>query len=636
MASFNPQNQRRMKKRAHKEEIKSINYAELISHANESLRYCAVSLAKCNVLFNSDINGLDPVTQISSLVADRISNKFSVKSQGEHLRDAAITAFVEYEKQLKDFSDTWSISDSPLLWTLRRRLRVILSGYAIDYSKDIDVGPGETYISSGGMTQLIAKLSDRDHWTTTEHCLEETVRLIYEHRALKRAAKLLMPVLTRNERISLYAQYRSHPNPGYACFHHVLCEHVLTIVPGSRGATVPKNASTDRFINIEPLFPMILQRYVAAALKKCLKRHGNALIDCDNYHDRQALHADKISNRSYATIDFKNASDSVMVKVIQSLFPQRVVSDLLNFRSTSVSLSGNPHELIKLSSMGNGFTFETMTCLLLGACKVFTDDCTVYGDDVIIPNAHAEEFIGLCASFGFNTNIKKTFVDSDFRESCGAFYSDSVGYIRSFDIRFCESYNDVITAHNKIVVILKKHKAFLNEATVSILEDTLNLLRQDAARSRSCHCPDTEDMQIQNLGLYFFKDNARRKAISDPALNARWSKWVDKLGGIIDALQWNVDPTGTKSASWVLQNYMIVNVSMFTSKRVNLTRHRTVTDLVRLRSGRPVRETIRGKGRWCEPLALVELTTGRVFLLNKLLLAEKLHKVGIYYDPQLR
>lgn len=75
-----------------------------------------------------------------------------MKSQGTHLRDAAIVAFVEYENELKDFSDVWSISDSPLLWTLRRRLQKILRGYTIDYSEDIDVGPGETYISSNGMT----------------------------------------------------------------------------------------------------------------------------------------------------------------------------------------------------------------------------------------------------------------------------------------------------------------------------------------------------------------------------------------------------------------------------------------------------------------------------------------------------
>lgn len=636
MASSKLQNKRSQEKRTPSKKRVLVNYAEKISQANQVLGYCAWSLAKHNVPFGSNIQGLDHKTQISSLVADRISNKFSVKSQGTHLRDAAIMAFVKYEAELKDFSDVWSISDSPLLWTLRRRLHDILRGYTIDYSEDIDVGPGETYISSGGMTSLIAKLADRDHWTTTEHCLEDTVRLIYEHRALKRAAKLLMPVLSRKERVSLYAQYRTHPSPGYACFHHMLVKHVLTIVPGSRGATVPKNASTDRFINIEPLFPMILQRYVAAALKRCLKRHGNGLVDCDNYHDRQALHAEKISDTRYATIDFKNASDSVLVKVILSLFPQKVVGDLIRFRSTSVSLNGNPHELIKLSSMGNGFTFETMTCLLLGACKVFTDDCTVYGDDVIIPNEHAKEFIKLCALFGFRTNMKKTFINSEFRESCGAFYIDGIGYLRSFDIRYCESYNDVITAHNKIYLMLKKHENDLNEATVSILKDTLTLLQLDAARSRSCHCPTTEEMQIQNIGLYFFKDNARRKAISDPELNTRWKKWVDKLGGTIEALQWNVDPNGLKDPKWVLQNYMIVNVSLFTSKRVNKIRHRTVTDLVRLRAGRLVRETYRGKGKWCEPLALIELTTGRVFLLNKLLLAEKLMKKGIYYDPQLR
>lgn len=638
MGSQFPKKRNRVQK-AEKESGKP--YHVLVDEANQILAYCASTLRNCSVPFGASMSDLSPMTQITSLVADRIVNKFSVKSQSTHLRDVAIMAFKQYEEQIQDVSAHWAISDNIHQWTVRRRLLHLLKGYRLDFSQDIDVGPGETYVSSHGMTSLLAKLAMKDHWTTTHEALEATVQLIYEHRALKRAAKLHMPVLTRKERVALYAQYSTHPHPGYGVFRHMLVEHVLTLTAGSRGSTVPKNANTDRFINIEPLFPMILQRYVASALKRCLKAHGNGLVESDApslfkasvYHDRQGIHADMIANPDYATIDFKNASDSVLLKVVQSLFPQKVVGDLMMFRSRFVNLQGSDHELIKLSSMGNGFTFEVMTTLLLAACHVFTKDCSVYGDDVIIPNEHAEDFISLCASFGFNANMKKTFINSPFRESCGAFYLDGKGYLTSFDIRFCECYNDVITATNKIYLILKYHREDLSPMAVSTLEDTHALLLNCSALSRSGPCPRTKMYELSNIGLYFYKDNAVRKAKSSPVLVERWKKWVNKLGAIMTDYQWDIDVNGDRKIAG--HNFLVINISLFKPRRVVDKRHRTLNEMVRLKTNRLVRETVRGKGRWTEPLALVDITSGRVYLLSSLQLSQRLAKKGIYVDPQL-
>ena len=119
---------------------------------------------------------------------------------------------------------------------------------------------------------------------------------------------------------------------------------VISIVPGARGASVPKNQETDRFINVEPTFNMILQRWVAGEINRCLTLAGNHLGTSRDinkkvvFHDAQELHKKMIKNLSYATIDFSNASDSVLLWVVQLLFPKHVSYVLTQYRSPTVEL----------------------------------------------------------------------------------------------------------------------------------------------------------------------------------------------------------------------------------------------------------------------------------------------------------
>ena len=107
-------------------------------------------------------------------------------------------------------------------------------------------------------------------------------------------------------------------------FSQLLKNHVFTVVDGARGSSVPKNNETDRFINVEPLFNMILQRIIAAELRKVLHFYGNSLENQinGNYEiSAQDVHKIMIANNLFATIDFSNASDSVILQVVQQLVP---------------------------------------------------------------------------------------------------------------------------------------------------------------------------------------------------------------------------------------------------------------------------------------------------------------------------
>lgn len=592
-----------------------LGYSQSVDVANNLIEQALPTLN--SLPFDSRLNGKDYQSCVTSLVTSRILKKFVPKSDTTvDLRATAFINFQEYEKSLCERMVDYSFSQSPHLSTVRRRLLDMCSNFAIDYTdEDIDVGPGETYHNNSGHTQMIAKLSDLSHWTTTPNCLDDTYLLIYYNRSLKRIAKQHIGQVSCTERAQLYNRHRNHPHPGFAVFCDLL-DKILQVVPGSRGASVPKNNETDRFINIEPFFPMLLQRCLAKSLLRCLKvsgypLDGNLPGSHFEFGDRQVIHKRMISNPAYATIDFSNASDSVCLNVIRSLFPQKIVSLLEKFRSHHVLLDGHPFELFKLSSMGNGFTFETMTLLLLAACRVFTDDCSVFGDDVIIPNRYAPEFLKLTEILGFRPNNKKTFVESNFRESCGSFYHDSAGYLTSFDFTRCESYYDIIVCHNKIVLILQHHGFDLHGHVLMALVKLREQLIELIPISRRGPLPSSRNCSLANLGQYAYDVRAQYKHMRNKVLVARYKLWVDKIRIVLKDLE--LDTKG----------WLVVSGLEFKSERSTRIRTDLAINQCRLSSLRPVNETVRGKGKWRETLLLVENSTGRCMRISQFLLDYK-------------
>ena len=99
---------------------------------------------------------------------------------------------------------------------------------------------------------------------------------------------------------------------------------------------------------------------------------------------------------------------------MQALFPYGVTELLIKTRSTYVDIDGELIEPYKLSSMGNGFTFEVMSAMLYSIAYALDSSARVFGDDVIISNACAPTFIAVTKIIGFQPNMKKTFINSPF------------------------------------------------------------------------------------------------------------------------------------------------------------------------------------------------------------------------------
>jgi hypothetical protein len=206
----------------------------------------------------------------------------------------------------------------------------------------------------------------------------------------------------------------------------------IEIVPGNRVTTVPKNAKTDRVIAIEPDLNMVIQKGIGNVIRQRLQRVG--LLDTRQGRNPQILNNCLAQEGSaygrFSTIDLSMASDTVSLELVRTLIPPRWLDALEQSRSDRGILPcGSLVEYHKFSSMGNGYTFELETLIFWAICSAVqqyhqleVNRLLVFGDDIIIPSDWTQPVIEALQQFGFIPNLKKSWIDGPFRESCGKHY----------------------------------------------------------------------------------------------------------------------------------------------------------------------------------------------------------------------
>lgn len=201
-------------------------------------------------------------------------------------------------------------------------------------------------------------------------------------------------------------------------------------VPGNRFMTVPKDATKFRGIAVEPSINVFYQLAYGKVIRARLRRWGINLNDGQDIHRHLAGES---SRRGHlATLDLKNASDTISRNLVKLLLPHNWFSVLDSLRSKKTFFKGAYHLLEKFSSMGNGFTFELETLIFLGLISAITgvdrigDDVFAFGDDLILPVSYSEDVIAMLAFCGLETNKKKSFSSGLFRESCGGDFFNGV------------------------------------------------------------------------------------------------------------------------------------------------------------------------------------------------------------------
>lgn len=229
----------------------------------------------------------------------------------------------------------------------------------------------------------------------------------------------------------------------------------LTIVDGNRITTVPKNYKTDRCIAIEPDMNMYIQKGIGGFLRRRLKSVG---IDLNDQTLNQKLACEGSVTGRLACIDLSMASDTVAFGLVKTLFPGYLVTAIENCRSDKGVLpDGEIIRYQKVSSMGNGTTFELESCIFYALAKAVTlvhqsEDgrVSVYGDDIIVASDIADKLIELLAYCGFAVNKDKTFIRGHFRESCGKHYLCGHDISPFFIRRPVDSVEELFLVHNNL------------------------------------------------------------------------------------------------------------------------------------------------------------------------------------------
>lgn len=200
---------------------------------------------------------------------------------------------------------------------------------------------------------------------------------------------------------------------------------------------VPKDSRGPRTIVREPYHTLRYQMAYNSYLTHSLERHTKFRINFKNQQVNRSLAELSSRTRDYATLDLKDASDRVSFNIVKHIFRNSpgLKYFLLNSRTNKVKLpNGDTKQLNKLSGMGSGFTFPTMSLLIyLSVVRGVSNRhgipyreamkaIYVYGDDLIVPVRFYHTAIKSLERSALMVNDTKSFYRSHFRESCGGDY----------------------------------------------------------------------------------------------------------------------------------------------------------------------------------------------------------------------
>ncbi|DAD50865.1 RNA-directed RNA polymerase [ssRNA phage SRR5466729_3] len=231
-----------------------------------------------------------------------------------------------------------------------------------------------------------------------------------------------------------------------------LYSHVdLTLSPSSL-RTVPKDATKDRMIEIQPTLNTMLQKGIGKWIQSRLLLVVG--LDIRDQSKNQSLARSGSINGHLMTLDLKSASATISRELVRFLLPEDWYQ-FLYFAgcSTAVYKDGEPRHLEMFCSMGNGYTFPLETlifyALTRSACGSGVDGVTAYGDDIICPTDREDEVKTLLTHCGFLINENKCGY-GPFRESCGADYYHGIN-IRPFYLTSMLSGETLYVMHNYFV-----------------------------------------------------------------------------------------------------------------------------------------------------------------------------------------
>ncbi len=358
-----------------------------------------------------------PVAFRDDYLAAELFSKFPNFDLGIDTASVAIAKFHESEaccleanNRLKSLYGVASTTTSvpSILYAARRKIERLLGPFSWDRAEQFfGFGPGASTRLKRSHGDAFFKFGAKPH--TTRECA------VLAYTAVRRVPGWFSYLATLSDKDPETVSVQEFIS---SCFE---------IVEGNRITTVPKNAKTDRCIAIEPDLNMFVQKGIGGVIRRLLKRVG---VDLDDQSINQRAAREGSLYGDLATLDLSAASDSISIELVKQLMPDDWWSAIELCRShRGVLPDGTVLRYQKVSSMGNGFTFELESLLFWALSRVCVDITVgergrvhVYGDDIIVPVDACALLIETLRVCGFSTNAKKSFWSGPFRESCGKHY----------------------------------------------------------------------------------------------------------------------------------------------------------------------------------------------------------------------
>jgi hypothetical protein len=201
----------------------------------------------------------------------------------------------------------------------------------------------------------------------------------------------------------------------------------------ARLIAVPKDARGPRLICVHPTESIWIQEGLRDQLETSITRRfihpwnwpkGQVHFDDQTPNGRLALQASM--DRTYATLDLKEASDRLSDTLVRELFGSHYRwFGSCRAQKADIPVLDRTVEISCYAPMGNATTFPVQSLVFWALCASTleaigcTDRLLVFGDDIIVPSAHAPLVIEVLEQFGLRVNRTKSFYKGAFRESCG-------------------------------------------------------------------------------------------------------------------------------------------------------------------------------------------------------------------------
>lgn len=196
----------------------------------------------------------------------------------------------------------------------------------------------------------------------------------------------------------------------------------------ARVILVPKDSRGPRLISCEPVDYQWVQQGLGRAIVELVESHPLTRWNVHFTNQQPNQFGALLGSRTgkYATLDLKEASDRVSLKLVRLLFPEKVRPYLEACRSSATVLpDGKVLPLRKFAPMGSCLCFPIMALTIWAILTAAAPDSDtresilVYGDDVIVPTHYAVYAMSILESFGLAINRDKSCTSGLFRESCG-------------------------------------------------------------------------------------------------------------------------------------------------------------------------------------------------------------------------